>query len=165
MYIRKTTKHYKGRNYHNYLLVESVATPKGPRQRIICSLGSLSPGPRQKWRELAREGESPEVGLMVEKVEQEQPQRSKRPLDKGRDPPRLNRGGYPGRGQGGRPGACGSPDVAPPGGGADSPEGRSSSPGPASHRGHDLKPPDFALLRTGYGRLDEKMCSFRYPGG
>ncbi len=83
MYIRKTTKHYKGRNYYNYLLVESVATPKGPRQRIICSLGSLSPGPRQKWRELAKKGESPEVGLIVKKVEQEQPKRSKRPQTRG----------------------------------------------------------------------------------
>ncbi len=54
MYIRKTTKSHKGKTYTNYLLVESVHTPKGPRQRIICSLGSLSPGPPQQWRSLAR---------------------------------------------------------------------------------------------------------------
>jgi transposase len=54
MFIRKTTKHYKGKTYHNYLLVESVHTPSGPRQRIICSLGSLSPGPADQWRSLAR---------------------------------------------------------------------------------------------------------------
>ena len=29
--------------YFNYLLVESVLTPKGPRQKVICSLGDLSP--------------------------------------------------------------------------------------------------------------------------
>lgn len=54
MYIRKTTKTHKGKTYTNYLLVESVQTPKGPRQRIICSLGSLSPGPAELWHSLAR---------------------------------------------------------------------------------------------------------------
>lgn len=53
MYIRKTTKTYKGKTYTNYLLVESVHTPKGPRQRIVCSLGSLAPAPREHWLELA----------------------------------------------------------------------------------------------------------------
>ncbi len=42
MYIRRTSKTVKGRTYHNYLLVASVATPDGPRQRTLCSLGSLS---------------------------------------------------------------------------------------------------------------------------
>jgi hypothetical protein len=53
MYIRKTTKTHKGKSYANYLLVESVHTPKGPRQRIICSLGSLAPAPPQQWLDLA----------------------------------------------------------------------------------------------------------------
>ncbi len=53
MFIRKTTKTYKAKSYTNYLLVESVHTPKGPRQRIICSLGSLAPAPRQQWLSLA----------------------------------------------------------------------------------------------------------------
>src|SRR2546425_2779184 len=53
MYIRKSTRTYKGKTYTNYLLVESVQTPKGPRQRIICSLGSLEPGPAQEWLGLA----------------------------------------------------------------------------------------------------------------
>ncbi len=53
MYIRRTTKSHKGKSYTNYLLVESVHTPKGPRQRIICSLGSLAPAPRQQWLGLA----------------------------------------------------------------------------------------------------------------
>ncbi len=81
MYIRKTTKTYKGKTYTNYLLVQSVHTEKGPRQRIICSLGSLEPGPAKQWRELARkieaslsgqpsliEPEDPQVESMVEKV-------------------------------------------------------------------------------------------------
>jgi hypothetical protein len=53
MYIRKTAKTHKGKSYTNYLLVESVHTPEGPRQRIICSLGSLAPAPREQWLSLA----------------------------------------------------------------------------------------------------------------
>lgn len=53
MFIRKTTKQYKERTYVHYLLVETVSTPQGPRQKTICSLGDLSPGPRKKWQRLA----------------------------------------------------------------------------------------------------------------
>ena len=53
MYIRKTAKTYKGKTYTTYLLVESVHTPKGPRQRILCSLGSLAPAPAEQWLQLA----------------------------------------------------------------------------------------------------------------
>ena len=58
MYIRKTTRIYKGKTYTNHLLVESVQTPSGPRQRTICSLGSLEPGPAEDWRALAQKLES-----------------------------------------------------------------------------------------------------------
>jgi transposase len=54
MYIRKSTRSYKGKTYTNYALVESVQTPKGPRQNTICSLGDLSPRPRKEWLSLAR---------------------------------------------------------------------------------------------------------------
>jgi transposase len=54
MYLRRTTRHVGGKTYHNYLLVESVATAKGPRQRVICSLGALAPGPKQEWLGTAR---------------------------------------------------------------------------------------------------------------
>jgi transposase len=53
MYIRKSSRTYKGRTYSNYVLVESVVTPKGPRQKIICSLGDLRPRPQAEWLELA----------------------------------------------------------------------------------------------------------------
>ena len=81
MYIRKTTKAHKGKTYDNYLLVESVHTPKGPRQRTICSLGSLSPGPAEQWHWLALkirdslEGQlgfepvTPQIDTLVEKVQ------------------------------------------------------------------------------------------------
>src|SRR5439155_16717693 len=50
MYIRKSTRTYKDKTYTNHLLVESVHTAHGPRQRIICSLGSLEPAPAAAWR-------------------------------------------------------------------------------------------------------------------
>jgi transposase len=54
MYIRKTVRRYKDRTYVNFLLVESVLTEKGPRQKVICSLGDLSPRPPEQWLALAR---------------------------------------------------------------------------------------------------------------
>lgn len=54
MYLRRTTRRVSGKTYHNYLLVESVTTPKGPRQRVICSLGALAPGPKAEWLGTAR---------------------------------------------------------------------------------------------------------------
>jgi len=80
MYIRKTTKKVKDKTYENYLLVQSVMTPKGPRQKTICSLGHLKPRPRKEWLLLAQkvetalkgqitfEKEEPEVKEIVEKA-------------------------------------------------------------------------------------------------
>ena len=58
MYLRKTTRIYKDKTYTNHLLVESVHTPKGPRQRIICSLGNLEPAPAEAWLGLAHKLEA-----------------------------------------------------------------------------------------------------------
>src|SRR3970040_129617 len=58
MYIRKTKRVYKGKSYTNHLLVESVLTAKGPRQRTICSLGNLEPAPSEQWLALAHKLES-----------------------------------------------------------------------------------------------------------
>ena len=54
MYIRKTVRRYKDKTYVNFLLVESVLTDKGPRQKVICTLGDLSPKPPEQWLALAR---------------------------------------------------------------------------------------------------------------
>ena len=54
MYIRKSTRTYKGKTYTNYLLVESHLTPLGPRQKVVCSLGDLSPRSPEQWLALAR---------------------------------------------------------------------------------------------------------------
>src|SRR5215469_12985283 len=62
MYIRKSTRSYKGRTYTNYVLVESVQTPKGPRQKSVCSLGDLSPRPREEWLSLTRRIEDALLG-------------------------------------------------------------------------------------------------------
>ena len=53
MFIKRTRKHVNGRTYLNHVLVESVATAKGPRHRVVCSLGSLTPAPAEDWRALA----------------------------------------------------------------------------------------------------------------
>ena len=45
MYIRKSSRVHNGKTYTNHLLVESVMTLKGPRQKTICSLGDLGPRP------------------------------------------------------------------------------------------------------------------------
>jgi len=82
MYLRRTTKTHKGKTYTNYLLVESVHTPKGPRQHVVCSLGSLAPAPRAEWLSLAHRLEAslagqgslpptdPRIEALVERVRQ-----------------------------------------------------------------------------------------------
>jgi transposase len=58
LFIKKTTKHSGGKTYLNHLLVESVATPKGPRHKVVCSLGPLAPAPQSDWLALAHRIES-----------------------------------------------------------------------------------------------------------
>mgnify|MGYP001813883803 CR=1 FL=1 len=62
MYIRKNIKKDKGKTYTNHTLVESVRTPKGPRQKLVCSLGDLSPRSREEWLKLAHKVENALVG-------------------------------------------------------------------------------------------------------
>ena len=62
MYIRRTTRRYKGKTYTNYLLVQALHTPKGPRQKVICSLGDLSPRPAEEWLALARKVDEALIG-------------------------------------------------------------------------------------------------------
>ncbi len=53
MFIKPTKKTVGDKTYVNHVLVESVATPKGPRHRTVCSLGSLAPAPAEEWLALA----------------------------------------------------------------------------------------------------------------
>ena len=57
MYIRTTSRTCNGKTYTNHLLVESIHTPKGPRQRTVCSLGDLRPRPAREWLKLAHKVE------------------------------------------------------------------------------------------------------------
>lgn len=54
MFIKRTTRRVGAKTYVNHLLVESRATPDGPRHRTICSLGTLAPAPAEEWRGLAQ---------------------------------------------------------------------------------------------------------------
>jgi transposase len=62
MYVRKSTRRYKDTTYTNYLLVESVHTPNGPRQKVVCSLGDLSPRSAEDWLRLVHKVEDALVG-------------------------------------------------------------------------------------------------------
>ena len=62
MYIRRSTRTYKGKTYTNHVLVESVQTPAGPRQKTVCSLGDLKPRPHEEWLALARKLENALAG-------------------------------------------------------------------------------------------------------
>jgi transposase len=99
MYVRRTSRRYKDKTYTNYLLVESVSTPKGPRQKVICSLGDLSPRPARDWLALARKVEAalvgqpdlfssgdPEVERIVHEVRDRQAYSSPQPVQTYADP-------------------------------------------------------------------------------
>jgi len=86
MYVRKTTRRYKDKVYTNYLLVESVHTPNGPRQKVVCSLGDLSPRTAEQWLRLVHKVEDalagqinlfsspdPEVEQIVRQIRSRQP--------------------------------------------------------------------------------------------
>ncbi len=46
-----------GQVYYDQQLVESVRTPRGPRQRILLNLGALEI-PQAEWQELANRNEA-----------------------------------------------------------------------------------------------------------
>lgn len=58
MFVRKSSYTRGDKTYSSFQLVESVRTPKGPRQRVVCSLGDLSPRSGEEWLRLARRVES-----------------------------------------------------------------------------------------------------------
>jgi transposase len=62
MFIKRTKKRVGAKTYVNHLLVESVATPEGPRHHVVCSLGSLAPAPAEEWLSLAHKIEGALTG-------------------------------------------------------------------------------------------------------
>ena len=57
MFIRQTTKSKNGKKYIQHQLIESIRTPKGPRQRLILNLGTIDL-PKEQWKDLANAIES-----------------------------------------------------------------------------------------------------------
>jgi len=57
MFIKQTTKSKNGNKYIQHQLIESIRTPKGPRQRLILNLGKIVL-PKEQWKDLANAIES-----------------------------------------------------------------------------------------------------------
>ena len=53
MFIKRTKRTLRGKTYTNHLLVESVATERGPRHRVVCSLSLPWAAPKAQWLKLA----------------------------------------------------------------------------------------------------------------
>lgn len=65
MFIKANKKTVRGKEYTNYLLVESMNTEKGPRHNVVCSLGNLKPAPKAHWQQLAKKVEQALAGQLV----------------------------------------------------------------------------------------------------
>jgi len=92
MYIRTTTRKYKGKTYTNYLLVESLHTPKGPRQKVVCSLGDLKPRPKEEWLKLARKVEAKLSGKIRSSTSRTGKPKQSLAKSKRKRPPKERRG-------------------------------------------------------------------------
>ena len=85
MYIRTTRRVHRGKTYTYQLLVESVQTAKGPRQRTVCALGELPARSKAQWLDLAHRvadalsgqhrPEDPEVAQILARIERRQGRR------------------------------------------------------------------------------------------
>jgi transposase len=64
MFIKANKTKKGGKEYTNYLLVESVHTQSGPRHKVIVSLGNLSPAPAEHWHQLAKKVERSLAGQL-----------------------------------------------------------------------------------------------------
>lgn len=75
MYLRRHDKSIDGEGYGYWSLVESIRTARGPRQRIVATIGKL-PGldkeERIGWEEISRilSGKSTHQGSLLEKTEE-----------------------------------------------------------------------------------------------
>ena len=177
MYIRKATRTYKNKTYTNYLLVESHLTPKGPRQKVVCSLGDLSPRPKQQWLELTRKLESALTGQQDLFAAPLRRRRTPSPGDqaaeraaarahepaapagrqrrsRGRKDRRLPRSRAGRTSPRGRFRACGLSVLAAPGSGRDPHAGGAERARTPAHLRRHAEPPDSSRQRTGHAGLD-----------
>src|SRR5580698_9029007 len=67
MFLRRCSKHYKGKRHSYWTLVESVRTARGPRQRVVAYLGDLDESGRLGLRDaaLAASGESVDASPLL----------------------------------------------------------------------------------------------------
>lgn len=69
MYLRSVVKKKRGKAYRYWLLVESIRTARGPRQRVVANLGDISSYSKRQWESLAaRLGEDTDIGSLKERV-------------------------------------------------------------------------------------------------
>ncbi len=71
MYLRKSERHYKNKTYVQYVLVESIYTSKGPRQKTVCSLGDLKPKPAAAWQAILQRAVAAVAKLAARSEEQQ----------------------------------------------------------------------------------------------
>lgn len=64
MFVKKNRKKVGDKEYTQYVLVESVRTPKGPRHKSIVSLGNLKPRAAKDWLKLAKKVEDALIGQL-----------------------------------------------------------------------------------------------------
>lgn len=87
MFIKANKTKTRGKEYTNYLLVETLKTEKGPRHKVVCSLGNLKPAPPEHWHQLAKKiegalagqlnlsADDQQIGEIVEKIQSRQASR------------------------------------------------------------------------------------------
>lgn len=95
MFLRQKTKKQNGKTYTYYQLVEAYTTSKGPRQKVVASLGDLSPRPREEWIQLIREVEvalSGQMDCTVESISEEAKTVAEQVRQKKEQPPSAKAG-------------------------------------------------------------------------
>lgn len=75
MFLRRNRKRIRGADYIYWTLVECVRTVRGPRQRVVATIGKLSDLKKEErvgWDEIGRilSGESAKAADLFEKEEE-----------------------------------------------------------------------------------------------
>ena len=69
MFLRRNRRQHRGELYEYWTLVECVRTARGPRQRVVATLGklpSLDQEEQRGWEEIERLAEGREAGRQTE---------------------------------------------------------------------------------------------------
>src|SRR5260370_16535669 len=82
MFLRRNRRQHRGELYEYWTLVECVRTARGPRQRVVATLGklpSLDQDEQRGWEEIERLVEGGESGRQTEFFEPGSPELSYAP--------------------------------------------------------------------------------------